>query len=278
MAFAGAAVTILLFTGPVIDLQLSAVERGAQLEARHLATAVAYGAASSNRSLQRYVEGLDHLYKRDIVIVDAHKSGMADADLCSRMTTMARPIKSSIWNGSRQRSSSMRMPALRERKLLPISLPTPPRAKEVANELDWSLDEFHHCMVDAAAGSLRPGDEELENRDDDSAIWGNDRQEHAARANAPDSSGWPSLAGQNLKFPTDACRAANRFVQRALVICISMRSTLPSKSRNSLMLRRPSGLTRRLEFRTVQYSGAELSTSTRRPTTSIRTVLPSCMS
>lgn len=56
----------------------------------------------------------------------------------------------------------------------------PPRAKEVANELDWSLDEFHRCMVDAAAGIVRTGDEELENRDDDSAIWGNDRHEHVA--------------------------------------------------------------------------------------------------
>jgi RNA polymerase sigma factor for flagellar operon FliA len=55
----------------------------------------------------------------------------------------------------------------------------PPRAKEVANELNWSLDEFHRCMVDAGAGGVRTGEEELENREDDSAIWSSDAPEHA---------------------------------------------------------------------------------------------------
>jgi RNA polymerase sigma factor for flagellar operon FliA len=51
-----------------------------------------------------------------------------------------------------------------------------PRAKEVANELGWTLDAFHQCMVDAGAGSVRSGDDELESHDDHSAIW------HDARA------------------------------------------------------------------------------------------------
>jgi RNA polymerase sigma factor for flagellar operon FliA len=37
-----------------------------------------------------------------------------------------------------------------------------PRAKEVATELGWSLDQFHRCMVDAGAGSVRAGDEALD--------------------------------------------------------------------------------------------------------------------
>lgn len=49
-----------------------------------------------------------------------------------------------------------------------------PRAKEVANELGWSLDKFHRCMVDAGGGSVRSGGEDLENRDDDSALWMSD--------------------------------------------------------------------------------------------------------
>jgi RNA polymerase sigma factor for flagellar operon FliA len=56
----------------------------------------------------------------------------------------------------------------------------PPRAKEVANELDWTLDQFHRCMVDAGAGDVRTGDEELENREDDSAIWSDEDSLHAA--------------------------------------------------------------------------------------------------
>ena len=46
-----------------------------------------------------------------------------------------------------------------------------PRAKEVANELGWALDQFHHCMVEAGAGDVRSGEHELENADDDASIW-----------------------------------------------------------------------------------------------------------
>ncbi len=37
-----------------------------------------------------------------------------------------------------------------------------PRAKEVANELNWSLSRFHACMVEAGAGGARSTDEALE--------------------------------------------------------------------------------------------------------------------
>jgi RNA polymerase sigma factor for flagellar operon FliA len=43
-----------------------------------------------------------------------------------------------------------------------------PRAKEVSNELGWSLDEFHRTMVEAGAGGARAGDEVLEYEQDDS--------------------------------------------------------------------------------------------------------------
>lgn len=42
-----------------------------------------------------------------------------------------------------------------------------PRAQEVANELGWSLEKFHDCMVEAGAGGIRAGDEELEHPPDD---------------------------------------------------------------------------------------------------------------
>lgn len=42
-----------------------------------------------------------------------------------------------------------------------------PRAKEVSNELGWTLDAFHDCMVDVGAGGAREGDEELENLADE---------------------------------------------------------------------------------------------------------------
>jgi len=46
-----------------------------------------------------------------------------------------------------------------------------PRAVEVANELSWSLDQFHRCMVDAGAAGMRTGDDDVENHDDDAALW-----------------------------------------------------------------------------------------------------------
>ena len=80
MAFAAACVVIIAFTMVVIRFQLSAVDRGAQVEARDLARSVAYGAELGNEHLQQYVEGLHALYGRDIVIVDTRKRGLADAD------------------------------------------------------------------------------------------------------------------------------------------------------------------------------------------------------
>ena len=81
VAFAAACAAIIAFTVVVIQFQLSAVDRGAQLEALDLARSVAYNAALSNEHLQQYVEGLRQLYRRDIVVVDAQKLTIADADL-----------------------------------------------------------------------------------------------------------------------------------------------------------------------------------------------------
>ncbi len=50
-----------------------------------------------------------------------------------------------------------------------------PRAKEVANELGWTLHAFHDCMADAGLGAARSADEALEHAEDDAAL-------HAARA------------------------------------------------------------------------------------------------
>ena len=44
-----------------------------------------------------------------------------------------------------------------------------PRAKEVANELNWTLEEFHDAMVDAGMGAVRSSDEELDVAED--TLW-----------------------------------------------------------------------------------------------------------
>ena len=78
MTFAAACVTIIMFTLAVTRLQLSAVERSSQLEAKNVAQSMAYNAATQPQSLQRYVEGMDTLYRRDLFIVDTHRKTIAD--------------------------------------------------------------------------------------------------------------------------------------------------------------------------------------------------------
>jgi RNA polymerase sigma factor for flagellar operon FliA len=46
-----------------------------------------------------------------------------------------------------------------------------PRAKEVANELGWTLKQFHDLMVEAGAGGSRHADEELEAGEEAFAVW-----------------------------------------------------------------------------------------------------------
>ncbi len=72
--------TILVFTACVVAQQRSEIEQGAVMKARNLARAVAYRATAGAGSRQAYVQGLGDLYKRDFVIVDRQKKGLADAD------------------------------------------------------------------------------------------------------------------------------------------------------------------------------------------------------
>ena len=53
------------------------------------------------------------------------------------------------------------------------SLGRTPRAKEVANELRWTLQKFHDCMVEAGAGGKRAGDTDLDSLED--ADWADGR-------------------------------------------------------------------------------------------------------
>jgi RNA polymerase sigma factor for flagellar operon FliA len=75
-----------------------------------------------------------------------------------------------------------------------------PRAKEVANELDWPLDKLHESLVDAGAAPKRADDEELEHPEEpcfatmvyddghsDPAVALQRRQRHAALSAAFDT-------------------------------------------------------------------------------------------
>jgi RNA polymerase sigma factor FliA len=93
-----------------------------------------------------------------------------------------------------------------------------PRAKEVANELGWSLDELHTCMVEAGAAGARSGEFELENADDTSSLWAG--QENSVDAIDERSDPFRALQQQQrhaaLNAAFDALEEAERFVVEAL--------------------------------------------------------------
>lgn len=80
----------------------------------------------------------------------------------------ARRIEGAMLDALRERDTLPRLARSRLREMgaavqrLEQRLGRAPRAQEVANELDWPLERFHDCMVDAGAGGVRTGDEELE--------------------------------------------------------------------------------------------------------------------
>ena len=72
------------FVGVVVEINNKATEHAASIEASHVAEIVAAATTKTglgNRAgLQEYIDNLNKLRKRDIVIVDADRLGIADAD------------------------------------------------------------------------------------------------------------------------------------------------------------------------------------------------------
>ena len=82
-AFLAIAAFVAASVGMAVVMHYDTVERAAQLEAAHLAEMIADAAIERDRfrpDLQAYVTGLHVLHKRDIVVVDASRKGIADAD------------------------------------------------------------------------------------------------------------------------------------------------------------------------------------------------------
>lgn len=60
-----------------------------------------------------------------------------------------------------------------------------PRAKEVALELGWSMQDFHRCMVEAGHGTLRAGDTRLEPPEWEALGAAGDHDDEAAVVDGP---------------------------------------------------------------------------------------------
>jgi RNA polymerase sigma factor for flagellar operon FliA len=91
------------------------------------------------------------------------------------------------------RQSRARQREIREAvRLLEHRLGRPPRAKEVATELGWTLAEFHRSMSEVGEGMLRYGAEDLQQIEEESALEGVDGEP----GTLPDSSRDPFRALQ----------------------------------------------------------------------------------
>jgi hypothetical protein len=81
-AFIAVACFVAVFVGFAIAIHFETVKRAAQLDAEHVAELIADAAIENNSvrpDLQEYVARLNSVRKRDVVIVDAGKKGLADA-------------------------------------------------------------------------------------------------------------------------------------------------------------------------------------------------------
>ncbi len=80
-AFIAVACFVAAYAGVAIAIHFETIERAAQLEAAHVAELIADAAINNHHlrpDLQEYVSRLNTMRKRDVVIVDAGKKGLAD--------------------------------------------------------------------------------------------------------------------------------------------------------------------------------------------------------
>ena len=129
--------------------------------------------------------GMDELEQAGLMGLNEALSRFEEGRGSSFETYAARRIEGSMLDALRAMDTLSRDARARVREVRAVvqrlehRLGRAPRAKEVANELGWSLDKFHSCMVEAGAGGARSSDEQLENLDDDAAIWGSGGDEES---------------------------------------------------------------------------------------------------
>ena len=120
--------------------------------------------------------GLDELEQAGLVGLNEALSRFEEGRGSTFDTYAARRIEGSMLDALRAMDTLPRGRRARLRDMhaavqrLEHRLGRAPRAKEVANELGWSLEEFHRSMVEAGAGGARGGELELEAADDDATV------------------------------------------------------------------------------------------------------------
>lgn len=161
------------------------------------------GLMGLNEALERFEEGRGSSFES----YASRRIEGSMLDALRQMDTLSRGVRSDL----RQVSGAVQR--------LEHALGRPPRAKEVANELGWSLTRFHDCMAAAGAGSIRSDSEALENLDDTSAVWQTNTTDlHTVLSHATD----PALLLQQrqrqaaLNAAFDTLEEAERYVMEAI--------------------------------------------------------------
>jgi RNA polymerase sigma factor for flagellar operon FliA len=112
--------------------------------------------------------GLDELMQAGLIGLNEALSRFEEGKGSTFETYAARRIEGAMLDALRANDTLPREARARLRDVhgavqrLEHRLGRTPRAKEVANELGWSLDKFHSTMVDAGAAGARAGDADLE--------------------------------------------------------------------------------------------------------------------
>jgi RNA polymerase sigma factor for flagellar operon FliA len=112
--------------------------------------------------------GLDDLLQAGLIGLNEALSRFEEGRGSTFETYAARRIEGAMLDALRANDTLPREARARLRAVqgavqrLEHRLGRAPRAKEVANELDWPLEKFHRAMVDAGAAGVRAGDADLE--------------------------------------------------------------------------------------------------------------------
>lgn len=111
---------------------------------------------------------LDELMQAGMIGLNDAITRYSDRRGASFETFASRRIQGAMLDQLRSLDHLSRDQRARQRELraavhrLEQQLGRPPRAKEVADALGWTMEAFHRCMVDAGQGALRAGDTRLE--------------------------------------------------------------------------------------------------------------------
>ena len=135
---------------------------------------------------------LDDLVQAGLIGLDDAMTRFQDDRGATFATYARRRIEGAMLDELRCSDTLSRQSRARQREVrdavrrLEHRLGRPPRAKEVATELGWTLAEFHRSMAEVGEGTLRYGEEDLQQIEEESAVELADRERGTLQDSCPD--------------------------------------------------------------------------------------------